>query len=573
MKRWVEIAMVVAVAGCAGSPEKQSADPVAPAVEKQAVADERETSIDPNVLYLLMAAEVAGQRNQYVLALDGFLQAARQVNDPRIAERAAKIALFLKDSKSTEEAVGLWLKNDPDNLTARKIATLSALRGANKKEAIEHLNASMRLDPAGFESTLLEMSKLMEKDSKDEFVFDVLEELSVQHPDQAVISFVQAVLASKLQKNDVAQEKISAALSIQPEWNKALIVQAQIAGRAGDLETAKENLEKALQQAPEDRRLRKMLAQVLVDTKEHDEAIELYRQVLQEKPDDGESQFAIALIQLQQKQLDSAQKSLEALLHNPAWTAQASFYLGRIEYGKENYDQALVWFDKVTQGPYAFDAAMAAVSVLSKQQRYEEVMLRINELEQKFPRQRLRVLLAKAEMYSSGREYQKAFDVLTEALQSHPNSRDLLYTRALVAEQIDKLDVLEADLRKILAEKPDDAGALNALGYTLVDRTDRYDEAEEYLLQALRLQPDAAVIIDSYGWLKYKKGDMQQALQYLQQAFDKQPENEIAAHLAEVLWVTGKKKDAMRIFEKAFKKSPEDQYLLDFQKRFLLIEE
>jgi tetratricopeptide (TPR) repeat protein len=316
-----------------------------------------------------------------------------------------------------------------------------------------------------------------------------------------------------------------------------------------------------------------MLAQVLMDLKEYDEAIEVYQQVLQEQPDDGESQFAIALIQLQQKQLDSAQQSLEALLHNPAWSAQASFYLGRIEFGEGNYDQAIVWFDKVTQGPYAFDAAMTAVSVLLTQQRFEEAALRIDELEKKYPLKRLRVLMIKSELYNRTREYHKAFDILTEALRDYPDNRDLLYTRALIAEQIDKLDVLEEDLRKILAKKPDDAAALNALGYTLVDRTDRYDEAEKYILQALRLQPDAAVIIDSYGWLQYKQGNMQQAMQYLQKAFDKEPENEIAAHLAEVLWMSGDKKGARRIFEKAFKDSPDDQYLLDFQKRFLLDEE
>ncbi len=572
MKRWVEIAMVFAVAGCAGSPEKQSVEQTKPVVEKpvkkQATEAEHETLIDANVLYLLMTAEIAGQRNQYEIALDGYLQAAKLVKDPRVAERAAKIGLFLKDTKRAEEAAHLWLKDDPDNLTARKIALLSALKTANKAEAIKQLNAVMRLDPAGFEVTLLEMSKLMEKDGRDEFMFAVLEELSRQHPDQAVIFFVQSLLASKLQKNDLAWRKISTTLQIQPDWNKALIFQAQLAGRGGNFEVARKNLEKVLRQTPEDGRIRKMLAQIYMEKKAYAKAIDLYRQVLQNKPEDGESQLAIALIQLQQNEVDSARKTLKVLLHNATWAAQASFYLGRIEFKKENYDQALVWFDKVTQGPYAFDAAMSAVSVLLNQQRFEEAELRINKLEQQYPRQRLRVWLIKAELYNVMHEYQKAFDILTEALQIYPDNRGVLYTRSLIAEQIDRLDVLEAGLKKILAKNPDDAAALNALGYTLVDRTERYDEAEKYLVQALRLQPDEAVIIDSYGWLQYKLGHMKLALQYLQRAYDKQPENEIAAHLAEVLWVTGRKKEARRIIEKAFKKSPKDQYLLNFQKRF-----
>ncbi len=573
MKRWVGIVSVFIIAGCAGTPVKPTREqlkPVAETLEKEPVSKVRhETSIDPNVLYLLMTAEIAGQRNQYNVALDGYLQAAKIVKDPRIAERAAKIGLFLKDTRRSEEAIRLWLQEEPDNLTARKVAVLSALTANEQAQAIDQLNAVMQLDPAGFESTLLEMSKMMAKSGKDAFFFEVLEELSRQNPDQAEIFFVQSLLAAKLKKNELAQQKIERALALQPDWKKAIIFQARLAARAGDLDTARKGLEKVLKMTPDDRRIRKMLAQVYLDTKDYDQAIELYRQVLQEKPDDGESQFAVALIQIQQNQLDSAKKSLKALLHNPAWAAQASFYLGRIEFRKEHFDQALIWFDKVTQGPYAFDAAMSAVSVLINQKRYDEALARINDLKQKFPRQQLRIMLVNAEVYSSMLKYQDAFEVLTEALQIYPDNRDLLYTRALIAEQIDRLDILEADLKKILKKQPDDAATLNALGYTLVDKTDRYDEAEKYLVQALQLQPDEAVIIDSYGWLQYKRGNLQQALKYLQKAYDKQPENEIAAHLAEVLWMSGDRESARLIFEKALLNAPDDQYLLDFKRRIL----
>nr|WP_305906354.1 tetratricopeptide repeat protein [Methylomarinum sp. Ch1-1]MDP4519033.1 tetratricopeptide repeat protein [Methylomarinum sp. Ch1-1] len=548
----------------------------APVVEKQSPAAEeaeRETAIDPKVLYLLMAAELAGQRNQYDVALDGYLQAAELTDDSRVAERAAKIGLFVKDERRTEEAVNLWLERDKENLTARKIAILSALRRANKAEAVDHLNALLALDPGGFESTLVEMIKLMEKDGKDDFIYGVLEELAVQHPDQAEIYFVQALLASKMQQYPQALQKNSRALALQSDWHKALLLQAQLSSQTGDLEAARGYLEQALEQTPEDERIRKMLAQVLVESKAYDDAVDLYREVLDDKPDDGESQFAIALIYLQQQELGQAENYLEKLLHDPAWEAQASFYLGRIAYNREKYDKALVWFDKVSQGPLAFNAKMAAVSLLLSQKRYDEAAERIGAMETKYPRQRVRILLVKAELYSETGQYQQAFDILTDALQSYPDSRELLYTRALIAEQLDKLDVLEADLLKILAQNPDDAGALNALGYTLVDRTERYQEAEAYLQKALRLQPDEAVIIDSYGWLQFKLGHTDEALRYLQRAYDLQPENEIAAHLAELLWVTGEKEKARRLIEEALEKTPEDRYLLDFKKRFLQSDE
>jgi len=111
--------------------------------------------------------------------------------------------------------------------------------------------------------------------------------------------------------------------------------------------------------------------------------------------------------------------------------------------------------------------------------------------------------------------------------------------------------------------------ALNALGYSLADKTTRYAEAETYLLHALRIKPDEAVVLDSYGWLKYKMGNRQAALDYLQKAYDKQPENEIAAHLAEVLWVSGKKEEAKKLILKALEDAPDDSFLLNFKNKFL----
>ncbi|MCK5192100.1 MAG: tetratricopeptide repeat protein, partial [Methylococcales bacterium] len=185
------------------------------------------------------------------------------------------------------------------------------------------------------------------------------------------------------------------------------------------------------------------------------------------------------------------------------------------------------------------------------------------------PKQRLNTLLLQAEIYNEQKEYQKAFDIITDALQQSPEHRDLLYTRALVAEKLDRLDVLEADLKKILLKNPDDAGVLNALGYTLVDRTDRYQEAEGYLLKAIELKPEEAVIIDSFGWLLYKQGKTAEALKYLRNAYEIQPESEIAAHLAEVLWILGQKDEAKEVFEESIKKSPDDEYLLKFQRQYL----
>lgn len=570
MNKWINIAILFSLAGCATAPEKSS-EAKKELIQHEALAGEvgRNTNIDEEVLYLLMAAELAGQRNQYDLALDAYLQAAKRVDDPRIAERAVKIGLFLKDERRTQEALGIWLSKDSKNLGARKFAVLLAIKNADHKAAVENINAMLMDDPAGFESGLLEMVKLVDKEGRTQFSYDALEEVAKQHPSEAGVLFVQAVLASMLPNNALAQEKIDQVLELQPDWNKAIIFQAQLAGRSGDLGKAREYLEKAVKQAPDDAQLRKMLLEVLVNSGAYDEAIRLCQNVLDENPDDGDTLFSMALIYLQQNQPEKAENYLEKLLNDPDWKAQASFYLGKIEVELKHPDKALAWFDKVVDGNLAFDADMAAVSLLMNQKRLDEAGQRIQRMEAKYPDQKLRILMGKAELYNQQAKYQEAFDALTLALKDVPDNRDVLYARALIAERLDKLDVLEADLHKILEKKPDDVGALNALGYTLTDKTNRYDEAEKYLDQALKLQPDEAVIIDSYGWLQFKRGKYDQALFYLQKAFEKQPENEIAAHLAEVLWVMGNQKEAKELFDKAYKKSPDDEYLLEFKRRFL----
>ncbi|MEY4211709.1 MAG: hypothetical protein RLZ92_2090 [Pseudomonadota bacterium] len=570
MNRWINIALLFSLAGCVATPEKAPDVDINLAPTDSIVAGiNHNTVIDEEVLYLLMAAELAGQRDQYDLALDAYLQAAKRVDDPRIAERAVKIGLFLKDERRTQEALAVWLEKDGKNLGARKFALLLAIKNANRNAAVENINAMLRDDPAGFEAGLLELIKLFEKEGRAQFTYDALEVVSKQQPTQVSVLFLQAVLATMLPDNALAQEKISKALELQPDWNKAVIFQAQLAGRTGDLVKARRYLEKAVKQAPEDLQLRKMLIEVLVNTEAFDDAIRVCQNVLDEKPDDAESLFSIALIYAQQNQLDKAENYLEKLLSNPEWDDQASFYLGKLEMQKRRPEKALAWFDKVVDPRMAFDADMAGLSIVMNSKRQDEIEQRMLRIENKYPEQRLRILTTKAEFLNQQGDYQQAFDVLSEVLKDGADNRDVLYARALIAERMNRLDLLEIDLLNILRKNPDDVGALNAMGYTLADRTDRYDEAEKYLKRAIDLQPHEAVVIDSYGWLLFKKGQAEQALNYLHQAYEKQPENEIAAHLIEVLWAVGSKKEAKDLFDSAYKKSPDDEYLLKVKKRVL----
>ncbi len=558
------------LSGCASAPDVASDDSkvVVDVKKGENTVTEKETDISPEVMYLLLTAEIAGQRNRYGVALEGYLEAAKRVADVRVAERAAKIGLFLKDTKKTSEAVSIWLNQDEGNLTARKIALLSALKGGDKQLSVKHLNKMLADDPAGFEQTLLDLTRIMAKEGQADFVYNVLDEVVKEHPDQAVVFFVQGLLAGQLNKTELARKKVNQALKLQPDWDKALILHAQLYAQNRQYEISKADLEKVLEQSPDNFKVRKLLGQVLMKMNALDQAVAVYQKILQTEENDSESQFALALIYLQQKNEQDARVYLKKLVNKRGWDAQASFYLGRIAFNNAEYETALTWFAKVTEGPYKYEASMAAVSVLLEQGKFVGAETRLATLDDKFPQKKVDILLLKAEAFTKQQKYQQAFDVLSTGLDIFPEQRDLLYSRALIAEKIGGLPLLERDLKALLLKYPNDVAALNALGYTLVDRTVRYTEAEVYLQKALKFSPDNALIMDSMGWLRFKQGRLEDALLLLRAAYDKQAENEIAIHLAEVLHKLDANREAADIINKALKKTPKDEYLLKFRERF-----
>lgn len=573
--RLFSVIILILLSGCPGLPEKSSGSEQIKIQDKSVEINSKtqqkevKTAIAPDVLYMLLAAELAGQRGQYEIALEGYMEAAKRVNDPRFAERAASIAMYMKNRGKTDEALSLWLSQDPQSIMARKLSALSALRSGDKRLAVDHINALLKSDPADFENVLLELVGVLQKEDKAAFVYDVLETVAATNPDQAVIYFVESLLAMQMNNKDLAEKKVQQALTIKPDWDNAIILQAQIALSSGDLNKAKQVLTSATNKYPENYKIKKMLAQLLAKSGEYERASEVYQSVLAANSDDAEALFDLALLNLQMEHDKKAEELLTTLLKQAGWRDRACLYLGKIEENRGNTKKALSWFDKVTDGPFAFESGMSAISVLTKAKHYDDASLRLDVLAKQYPKQKLRIILMQASLYSQQSQNVKAFDLLTGALAVQPDQKDLLYARALMAERINKHDVLESDLKKILAQNPDDAEALNALGYSLLDDTTRHAEAEKYLQHALKLRPDEAVIIDSYGWLQFKLGKPQQALLYLEQAYAKQQEGEIAAHLCEVLWVLGRKDEAKKLFDKAFKNFPEDEYLLDFKKRVL----
>jgi len=525
------------------------------------------TSLDPDVLFMLMTAELAGQRGQYDIAIEGYTEAAKHAHDPKLAERAAMIAMYVKDGYKTNEAVKLWLSLDSKNLTARKIAALSALKMGDKQGAAEHFKVMLAVDLAGFEAALQELAGALQKDGKVGLLYDALEVLANQSSGQAEIYYMQSLLAMQMNDKALAERKIQQALDVHSGWDKALMFQAQIPVFSGDLTKAKILLKDALSKYPNNTKISKMLAQIYIKAQDYEAALDVYQGLISHNPKDWESQFAVALIYYQLDKNGKAEAIFESLMDQSDWKFQALFYRGKLAEKQGDNKQALVWFDKVEEGSLVFDAGVAGISILAKDKQYAVADSRIAQLQLKFPKQKLQLILVQAELYNQQKQYEHAFNILSDALLDFPDQKELLYTRALIAERLDKTTIVEADLKKILAVEPDNVESLNALGYTLLNQPARYTDAEAFLQRALSLEPNSAVVIDSYGWLQFKLGHAEKALSYLQQAYEKQQESEIASHLIEVLSKLGRQNEARDLFDKAISEAPDDEYLLNVKRK------
>lgn len=520
-----------------------------------------------DTLFSLLSAELAGQRGQFDAALKGYLDAARAGLDPRIAERATHVALAAKRHNQALEAAQLWRAQDPDNTAARKVLLSLYLMSGAREHALIELNALLRTD-GDVDELLVDIAKLLGADLPKEESLGLMAYLAERFPQRAEMHFAYALLAMNLDESRLAMEEVNKALSLRRNWSRARGLQAQLAARAGDNRLARAILEKALRTEPGNIQLRLILAEQLMRLNDFRGAEGQFRRVLRKQPDHEDASFGLAMALLQSKREEAARVVLLPLAENSRWRSQASYYLGLLEVQRKHWDEAVEWFDAVEGGALVLEAQLNALAALSAANRDAEAIERLHQLRKRIPGEALRFYLMEAELMTRRDNQAGAFDVLTQALGEMPGRHELLYTRALVAERLDRLDVLETDLSAILRDNPDDANALNALGYTLVDKTSRFHEAQRYLERALELKPEDPAILDSFGWLQYRLGNHQSAITYLRKAYERTQDAEIAAHLGEVLWVTEQKGEARGIWRKAMRKEPGNEYMLRVREHF-----
>ena len=519
------------------------------------------------ILYKLLLAEIAGQRGQLDIAVENYMELARRTRDPEVVGRATRIAVYARDDQSAREAAKLWLEIDPNNPDARQVLAVMAVRDGNIEEALDHLESILNFSNGLLNQKLWMIANLLGKEKDQEIVKNIMEKLMVDHYEDPEALYAYAHVMARMGDIKRSQELLEKVLELVPDNQNAITSYISILQKQGNPSEALGWIEAKLNEDQDNFELRMIYARLLTDVKRFNDASEQFKILLDQDPDNKDSLYALGLLSLQVQQLDESKTYFKRLLELEFQVDESSYYLGRISEEQGDYENANVWYEGVQQGDNYFDAQIRKAMLLAKQDKVEEAREHIKNIRAQGTEQESMLIQAEGEILVEQKRYTDAINVYNKALLDNYDP-DLLYARAMLAEKMDRLDILEQDLRAILERDPKNAQALNALGYTLADRTERYDEAYALIKRALEISPNDFYILDSMGWVLYRLGRLEESIEYLNRALKERKDPEIAAHLGEVLWVKGDRDAAKKIWDTALQETPEDDRLLDVINRF-----
>jgi tetratricopeptide (TPR) repeat protein len=519
-------------------------------------------------LYKLLVAEIAGRRGRMDLSLENYLEVARETRDPAVAERAVRIAVFARDQEGGLEAASLWTEIAPDSTDARQVYAALLMRAGEIDTAVRQLSAAIPHFSGGDAEAYARIGDMLARERDKSVAVQVMGRLVGPYPDNLYAQSAFAQLLGRAGQTDRALEVYEKVLALDPDDQQTLIIYARLLQRQGKTDSALGVLSGALERRPDADRVRLTYARLLVDTKQYDEALDQFARLSKRAPDNADVRYAYGLLLLQTNHTQEAEVQFKELIARRERMPVAYYYLGQIAESREDIEAALSAYRKVSDGEHRLNAQIRAAVLLAESGRLVQARAHLHGLRADNSQQAIRIYRAEAEILTKRKDLAAAMEVYNGALADYPQDTDLLYSRAMLAEKMDNLDLLERDLRAILAREPNNADALNALGYTLADRTDRYAEAYELVKRAYELKPDDHYVIDSMGWTLYRMGRHQEALMHLRRAMELNGDPEIAAHLGEVLWMTGDKEGAMEIWDTALQSTPDDPRLLDVKKRF-----
>jgi tetratricopeptide (TPR) repeat protein len=540
--------------------------------------------ISADLFYKFMLAEVALQRGDGPLAAKAYYEAARESRDPRVARRATEIALAARQRTLAVDAATLWTTLEPDAPRPKQI--LASLTGNTTAKdlsdsgvddeirgRLEKLLSEAAISGEGVGETFLQINRFFAQQPERKQVYEIILSLAKPYPASAEAHFAIAYAAygaeiPASQGVDPALAEVNRALDLKPGWERAALLKADIFARTSP-ESAVTYLKTFVADNPDAKSAAGALAQVYVEQKKYAEARAIFQKLWDGDRTAREFEFGVAAISMQMKDWTTAE-ALFTDLQKAGYGegGVVELYLAQIAEESGRYQEAIDRYLLVPDGERAWLAKLRVAAMMAKLNRVPEARRYLADLPAVTIDQRVQVRQAEAALLRDANDNAAAYAVLQQGLVEHPDNPDLLYDAAMVAEKLDKVDEAETILRKVVELKPDDAQALNALGYTLVDRTPKTSEGFALIEKAYKLAPEDPFILDSMGWAFYRLGKLDDAETYLQRAMTQRPDAEIAAHLGEVLWKKGDPVRANEVWQSQLQNSPQNEVLLETVRRY-----
>ena len=566
------VLLAALLAGCV-APAREAAkvaevvgtEPVPPALSlvkpqrEQEPAEYAVAAFPRDSLYQLLVAEVAGYRGDLATALKKYLEMTIETRDPGVARRATSLAVYMHDDDAALAAAEVWAEVEPDNLDAQRQLASQLIRIGDLERALLPMAAIRALGGAANFDIFAYHSAELEPAEREGLLAAILRMLQ-NYPADPQLLFSQAVLLDQSGRFTEALEIADRLLLDEPRVN-IVILKVNILKHSDRLAQALGFLAARLESGEDDRRLRLIYARLLFESERLDDARQQYELILKQAPQDGDILLALALIALEQDRIPAAQDYLAQMVRWDQRVGEAHFYLGNIAE-QENDLVAAVREYRLAGGGYEYLPAQKRIaSILIDQRRVAEGLNHLAKERLDHPEFFQQLMMIEIQLLGDRGMDDELFGLLDHIIAQDPENIDLLYYRAMAGERFDRLDILERDLQRVLVLDPQNVDAMNALGYSLADRTDRYAEALVLIQRALLLKPQEAAFIDSLGWVQYRLQNYDEAVTQLRRALGLFDNDEVAAHLGEVLWIQGERAEALEVWNKALELVPDSEPL------------
>lgn len=523
-------------------------------------------ALTEEIMFKLLSTEIAQQRGDWQTAFVTAMGLAQETRDPRIARRAAEIALSAKQADEALTAVRLWRALAPHSDEATQYYVSLIILSDNLAEAKPLLEQRMReARPQTRGLLAFQMQRLLARAKDKTTAFAMLEELMAPYSDlpEAHLALAQGAFAKG--DSERAHHEAQLALKQKPDSELAALTLAQVTPNkieAGKLLAA------FLSHYPQAHDVRMAYARMLVDQKQYKKARREFEVMLKEQPHDLTSLYALGVLAIQSHDLAMAETYLttylEVLASNPDEErdpTQALLLLAQIAEERKDTGSELKWLGQIESGEAYLAAQIKRTQIIAKRGDIAESRRLLHELNASGEREQAQIMVAEAQILRDANRLNEAMNVLKVGLKQFPDNTDLLYDYAMAAEKSNQLNIMETALRRIIELAPNNQHAYNALGYSLAEHNIRLEEAYALIEKALKLAPEDPFIMDSMGWVQFRMGRLKEAENMLRHAYELRPDAEIAVHLGEVLWAKGQKEDAQKFWRDAQTKDPQNDTL------------